>query len=65
VTGRGRVVGVLLSGILIAVGALWTAQGLGYVDGGFTGESATWATLGPVVAGFGVALAIVVLRPRR
>ncbi len=64
-TGRGRVVAILLAGIMIAVGGLWTLQGLGYVDGGFTGDSATWATVGPIVAGLGVALAIVVARPHR
>ncbi|QCW51997.1 hypothetical protein [Nocardioides sp. 1609] len=59
-----RGVGLLLAGILVAVGVLWTLQGLGYVDGGFT-SGRTWATIGPLVAGFGVALGFVLLRPRR
>ncbi|WP_340540773.1 hypothetical protein [Nocardioides sp. GXZ039] len=56
--------GLLLAGVLTAVGALWTFQGLGWVDGGFTNDE-IWATIGPIVAGLGVALGIVLLRPRR
>ncbi|GAB3997836.1 hypothetical protein GCM10028771_30230 [Nocardioides marmoraquaticus] len=47
------------------VGGLWTFQGLGYVGGSaMTGES-FWAVVGPVVAGFGVALGFVALRGPR
>jgi len=49
---------------MVTVGALWTFQGLGYVGGSaMTGER-TWAVIGPLVAGLGVALLIVVMRPR-
>lgn len=52
------IVGVLLA----AVGAVWTFQGLGYLEGSpMTGES-FWATVGPIVAGLGVALAWVAWR---
>jgi hypothetical protein len=55
----GRVVVLVLAGLMIVVGLLWTLQGLGYVKGsGMTGEQ-TWAIVGPLLAGFGVALAIV------
>jgi hypothetical protein len=60
-----RVVGVVLSVLLIAVGLLWTFQGLGYIKGSAMSGVELWAVLGPAVAGFGVALAIVVLRRRR
>ena len=56
---------VLLSVGMLVVGLIWTFQGLGYWEGSaMTGEE-TWAILGPAVAGFGVALLIVVTRPRR
>ena len=50
---------------MLVVGLIWTFQGLGYWEGSaMTGEE-TWAILGPAVAGLGVALLIVVTRPRR
>lgn len=60
----GRTAGLVLAVLLVAVGALWTGQGLGWIKGsGMTGVE-TWAVIGPIVAGLGVALAIVVVRPR-
>ena len=49
---------------MVAVGALWTFQGLGYVEGSAMTGVRTWAVVGPLVAGLGVALLIVVMRPR-
>lgn len=49
---------------MIVVGLIWTFQGLGYWEGSaMTGQDA-WAIIGPAVAGLGVALLIVVVRPR-
>ena len=53
-----------LAFLLVAVGAVWTFQGLGYLEGSFMTGSSTWATIGPLVAGFGLALGIVVVRRR-
>jgi hypothetical protein len=51
---------VVLVGVLAAVlGTLWTLQGLGYVGGSPMTGVRFWATVGPIVAGLGVALAIV------
>lgn len=48
--------------LMVVVGGLWTAQGLGYVEGSpMTGVS-TWAVVGPIVAGLGVAMAWVAWR---
>ena len=58
----GRVVGLVLSALMIVVGAVWTFQGLGYIEGSPMTGVELWAVLGPALAGFGVALAIVVLR---
>jgi TRAP-type C4-dicarboxylate transport system permease small subunit len=49
---------------MVVVGGAWTFQGLGYLEGSpMTGVS-FWAIVGPVVAGFGLAL-MLVLRDRR
>jgi len=59
----GRVIALALSALMVVVGAVWALQGLGYLKGSpMTGEN-FWAIVGSVLAGFGVALAIVVLRP--
>jgi hypothetical protein len=60
----GRGLGVLLGTVMLAAGLLWTLQGLGYVEGSSMSGDETWAIIGPVVAGLGVALLIVVLQPR-
>ncbi len=50
---------------MIGVGALWTAQGLGYIGGTDMSGEENWAIAGPLMAGLGLALLIVVRRPRR
>ncbi len=61
----GRVIGLGLAVLLVLVGGLWTFQGLGYVEGSSMTGSDTWAIIGPIVAGLGIALSIVVLQRRR
>ena len=60
----GRVVALVLAALLVVVGAVWTFQGLGYLEGSPMTGVQLWAVLGPVVAGFGVALALVAGRRR-
>jgi hypothetical protein len=48
-----------VGGVMVLVGGLWTAQGLGWVDGSAMSGEETWAIVGPLVAGLGVALIIV------
>lgn len=56
---------VALGAVMVLMGAVWTAQGLGYLKGSaMTGES-TWAILGPLLAGLGVALVVVAARRRQ
>ena len=50
---------ILLGVLMAVVGAVWTFQGLGYLKGSPMTGVDTWAILGPVVAGLGVALAYV------
>ena len=49
---------------MVVVGVIWTFQGLGYLEGSAMTGVETWAVIGPVVAGLGLALLIVVMRPR-
>jgi hypothetical protein len=61
----GKALPLVLGGLMLVVGLVWTLQGLGYVSGSPMTGVAVWAILGPLVAGFGVALMIVGLRKRR
>ncbi len=47
---------------MVITGAVWTFQGLGYLDGSPMTGVETWAKIGPILAGLGVALVIVALR---
>ena len=60
----GRALGLVAAVLLVVLGGLWTLQGLGYVGGSSMTGSDTWAIVGPVVAGLGVALGIVVAQRR-
>jgi hypothetical protein len=53
---------VALGAVMAVVGAVWTLQGLGYLEGSPMTGVEIWAVIGPLVAGFGVALAYVGLR---
>jgi len=61
----GRVVGLLAAGLMVALGVLWTLQGLDYVGGSDMSGDDAWAIIGPLVAGLGVALAIVIVQNSR
>ncbi len=50
---------LVLGGLMVIVGAIWTFQGLGYLEGSPMTGVEIWAILGPLVAGLGVALVIV------
>jgi hypothetical protein len=61
-----RALGFTVAALMVLVGALWTAQGLGWIGGSSMSGSSTWAIIGPITAGLGVALAIsIVGRIRR
>jgi hypothetical protein len=57
-----RVLALVLGGLMVVVGALWTFQGLGYVGGSAMTGSEVWAIIGPLVAGLGVGLLVVAAR---
>ena len=52
-------VALVIGGLMVVVGLIWTLQGLGYMAGSPMTDVAAWAIIGPLVAGFGVALMIV------
>jgi hypothetical protein len=55
-----RALGLSVAGVMVLVGALWTGQGLGWIGGSSMSGEGFWAIVGPVVAGLGVALMIVI-----
>ena len=61
----GKVAAGALGVLMFVVGLVWTLQGLGYVGGSSMSGDRSWATIGPVVAGLGVALVWVALSGRR
>jgi hypothetical protein len=59
---------LLLAGagaLLVAVGLVWTLQGLGYIGGSVMSGVTLWAVIGPLVALGGIVLVAVGLRGRR
>ena len=62
----GKIVAIALGALLLAIGAIWTLQGLGYLKGSSMTGNSFWAIVGPIVAAAGVSLVYVALRgPRK
>ena len=59
-----RGLGIALGVLMVLMGAIWTFQGLGYIEGSAMTDQSLWAVLGPILAGFGEALVIVAARRR-
>jgi hypothetical protein len=57
-----RALFVALGAAMVLVGAVWTAQGLGYLEGSPMTDQQVWAIIGPLVAGLGVGLVITAAR---
>ncbi len=55
---------VALGVLMVLAGAVWTGQGLGYIGGSPMTDQTTWAIIGPLVAGLGVALVVTAVRRR-
>lgn len=60
----GKAAAVALGVLMFVVGLIWTLQGLGYVGGSAMTGDETWAIIGPVFAGLGVALTVVAVGRR-
>jgi hypothetical protein len=62
----GRAAGFSIAAIMVLLGVLFTGQGLGWIGGSSMSGDSTWAIVGPILAGLGVALGIsIVGRIRR
>lgn len=59
-----RTLGLAIAAVLVCAGALFAVQGLGYVEGSEMTDVGFWAIVGPLMAGFGLALGIVILQKR-
>ena len=59
-----RALFIALGAVMVLVGAVWTFQGLGYIQGSAMSDQSLWAILGPLVAGLGVGLIVVAARRR-
>ncbi|GLZ58813.1 hypothetical protein KBX53_27120 [Micromonospora sp. M51] len=51
--------------LAVVIGAVWTVQGLGYVDGSVMTDQKIWAVVGPLVALAGLVVLWLGLRSRR
>ena len=60
-----KAVPLVLGGLMLVTGLVWTLQGLGYLSGSPMTGVPFWALVGPIVAGFGVALMVVGYRGPR
>lgn len=58
----GKILAIALGALLLAVGAVWTFQGLGYLKGSSMTGSSLWAIVGPIVAAAGVSVIFVAVR---
>ena len=59
-----RRLSLVLGGVLVAVGVLWTLQGLGVVGGSPMSGVRLWAAIGPFVAILGILLTLGARRRR-
>ncbi len=57
-----RALSIALGAVMVLTGALWTFQGLGYLEGSPMTDQSAWAVIGPMLAGLGVALIVVAVR---
>jgi hypothetical protein len=50
--------------VVVLVGLVWTAQGIGWLGGSPMTGKTLWAVVGPLVAAAGIAMVVVGLRRR-
>ena len=56
---------IVLGALVALTGAVWTLQGLGYINGSFMTGATLWAVIGPIVLLAGLAIIVLALRGRR
>jgi len=62
--GMGRIVMLVIGGLLFVAGVVWTLQGLDILGGSGMSGHAVWAVIGPIVAIVGAVLVLRTLRTR-
>jgi drug/metabolite transporter superfamily protein YnfA len=60
-----RILPLVIGIVAVAIGAVWTLQGLGYLTGSAMTDERIWAVIGPIVALVGIVLIIFGARARR
>jgi len=60
-----RYVLLVLGGLMILVGAVWSLQGIGVLPGSLMTGQAFWAIMGAVLLALGVLLLLAGIRPNR
>jgi hypothetical protein len=63
--GMRRVLPLAIGIVAVAIGAVWTLQGLGYLGGSAMTDERIWAVIGPIVAVVGLGLIVFAVRARR
>jgi hypothetical protein len=56
---------IVLGALVALTGAVWTLQGLGYINGSFMTGATVWAVIGPIVLLAGLAIIVLAFRGRR
>jgi hypothetical protein len=56
---------IVLGALVALTGAVWTLQGLGYINGSFMTGATLWAVIGPIVLLAGLAIIVLALSGRR
>jgi len=56
---------VLVGGVLVAAGVVWTLQGVGDIGGSFMSGDKLWAVVGPITAAAGLVIAGTALLRKR
>jgi len=56
---------LVIGTLMLVVGGVFTAQGLGYLEGSAMTDVEFWAIVGPLIAGLGVSLMIVGVQKKR
>jgi hypothetical protein len=57
-----KIVMLIVAGVLIVIGAVWTLQGLGVIGGSAMSGNSIWAIIGPLLVVVGLGLGLVAFR---
>jgi hypothetical protein len=58
----GRTLGLVVAGVMILMGAVWTFQGLGYLEGSAMTDERIWAVIGSILIVLGIGVGVTTIR---